>query len=91
MTKTQEDGHLIKVDTIGRVRTAAPQREALLDGYEMSGLSRPEFAAQNGVKYPTFNLASEAEAVHTSPSDRGISTRGLHERSVLLRRSLVHR
>lgn len=54
MTTTKEDGHLIKVDTIGRVRTAAPQREALLDAYETSGLSGPEFAARHGVKYQTF-------------------------------------
>ncbi|WAC21095.1 hypothetical protein OVA24_06825 [Luteolibacter sp. SL250] len=54
MTTTKEDGKLIKVDAIGRVRTAAAQREALLDAYESSGLSGPEFAARHGVKYLTF-------------------------------------
>jgi hypothetical protein len=54
MTTTKEDGKLIKVDAIGRVRTSASQREALLDAYESSGLSGPEFAARHGVKYQTF-------------------------------------
>lgn len=55
MTTTKDDGgKLIRVDAIGRMRTAAPQREALLDAYESSGLSGPEFAARHGVKYQTF-------------------------------------
>ncbi|MBK1884431.1 hypothetical protein JIN85_18585 [Luteolibacter pohnpeiensis] len=55
MTTTKEDtGKLIRMDAIGRVRTSASQREALLDAYESSGLSGPEFAARHGVKYQTF-------------------------------------
>lgn len=42
------------MNSIGRVKTAAAQREALLDAYESSGLNGPEFAAQHGVKYQTF-------------------------------------
>jgi hypothetical protein len=55
MTTTKEDdGKLIRMDAIGRVRTSASQREALLDAYESSGLSGPEFSARHGVKYQTF-------------------------------------
>jgi hypothetical protein len=55
MTTTKEDaGKLIRMDAIGRVRTSASQREALLDAYESSGMSGPEFAARHGVKYQTF-------------------------------------
>jgi len=45
---------LIRMDATGRVRTNASQREALLDAYESSGLSGPEFAVRHGVKYQTF-------------------------------------
>ncbi|MBX3742524.1 MAG: hypothetical protein KF712_16175 [Akkermansiaceae bacterium] len=55
MTTTKEEGgKLIRMDAIGRVRTSASQREALLDAYGSSGLSGPEFAARHGVKYQTF-------------------------------------
>ncbi len=54
MTTTKENGKLIRMDVIGRMRTPASQREALLDAYGSSGLSGPEFAARHGVKYQTF-------------------------------------
>ena len=52
MTTTNEG--LIKLDCIGRTRLSREQRESLLDGYEASGLSGPQFCAQHGVKYQTF-------------------------------------
>ena len=36
------------------MRFTRKQREALLDGYEASGLSGPQFCAQHGIKYQTF-------------------------------------
>lgn len=36
------------------MRVSDEQREALLDAYETSGLSGPQFAAQHGVNYQTF-------------------------------------
>jgi len=51
---TEDEGALIKVDCIGRVRTTSKQREALLDAFAGSCLSGPEFAARHGVKYQTF-------------------------------------
>lgn len=49
-----KDSELIRADTLGRVRVPDEQREALLDAYETSGLSGPQFAAQHGVNYQTF-------------------------------------
>jgi hypothetical protein len=45
---------ILKTDGRGRVRTPLAQREALLDGFERSGLSGMKFAALHGVKYPSF-------------------------------------
>lgn len=45
---------LVKQDSRGRVLLPDVQREALLDAYESSGLSGPQFCVQHGVKYPTF-------------------------------------
>lgn len=50
---TTNDG-LVKLDCIGRVRFSREQRESMLDAYEASGLSGPQFCAQHGVKYQTF-------------------------------------
>ena len=45
---------VLKSDSKGRVRMPEPQREALLDEYERSGLSAARFAAMVGVKYQTL-------------------------------------
>ncbi len=45
---------LLKTDMRGRVRSTRQQRDAVLDAYEASGLSGPEFARVHGVKYQTF-------------------------------------
>ncbi len=54
MTTTNSDSELIKMDCIGRVRTTAEHREALLTAYEESALSGPEFCNHHGIKYQTF-------------------------------------
>ena len=51
---TTTNGSLVKQDCIGRIRFSRKHRDMLLDAYEASGLSGPQFAAQHGVKYPTF-------------------------------------
>ncbi len=45
---------LIKTDKLGRLRTSPERREMLLDEFEGSGMSGPQFAAMIGVKYQTF-------------------------------------
>jgi hypothetical protein len=47
-------GVVLKTDEKGRVRTPALQREKLLDEFERSGISGPQFAAVVGVKYQTL-------------------------------------
>jgi hypothetical protein len=46
--------NLIKTDVLGRMHRTPEQRERILDEYERSGLSGPNFAALCGVKYQTF-------------------------------------
>ena len=45
---------VLKRDGAGRVWTPREQREAALDEFERSGMPATQFAAQIGVKYPTF-------------------------------------
>ena len=45
---------MLKVDEAGRVWTPRELREAALDEFERSGMAATQFAAQIGVKYPTF-------------------------------------
>ena len=60
MTSTTETEYneatevFLKTDRLGRVTVPAEQRELILDRFESSGLSGQAFAAQIGVKYPTF-------------------------------------
>jgi hypothetical protein len=51
MTSTEPE--VFKVDRRGRVQVPAARREALLDEWERSGTSLPEFARLVGVKYAT--------------------------------------
>lgn len=48
------EGAVLKTDVLGRVKTGARQREAILDAFERSGLSGTKFAAVAGVNYQTF-------------------------------------
>jgi hypothetical protein len=52
MTSTEPE--VCKVDRRGRVHVPAARREALLDEWERSGTSAPEFARLVGVKYATL-------------------------------------
>ena len=47
-------GTIVKSDRTGRTRYAAPYKLEVLDAYDSSCLSAPEFAKQCGIKYPTF-------------------------------------
>lgn len=49
-----KEGMVLKTDVLGRVKTGARQREAMLDEFERSGLSGTKFAAVAGVNYQTF-------------------------------------
>lgn len=45
---------IIKSDRTGRTRYARQYKQDVLAAYEASSLSAPQFAAQCGIKYPTF-------------------------------------
>jgi hypothetical protein len=54
MTSILTEPEVFKVDRRGRVHVPAARREALLDAFERSGTSAPEFARLVGVKYATL-------------------------------------
>ena len=54
MSPKPEASEVMKVDRGGRVHVPLERREALLDEFERSGASAPEFARLVGVKYATF-------------------------------------
>ena len=49
-----EELTILKTDTRHRIRTPAPQREALLDAFEHTSMSGAQFARHHGIRYPTF-------------------------------------
>jgi len=51
---TSSDSEVFKVDRPGRVHMPAARREALLEEWERSSTSLPEFARLVGVKYATL-------------------------------------
>jgi len=53
-TTTEPEEVFLKTDRLGRITVPLETRELLLDRFEASGLSGQVFAAQIGVKYPTF-------------------------------------
>lgn len=57
---------LIRQDRLGRMRFSREQREALLDAYEASGLTGPQFAALHGVAYQTFATWSQKRRKQSS-------------------------
>jgi transposase-like protein len=46
--------NIIKSDRTGRTRYTRQYKQEVLAAYEASSLSAPQFAAQCGIKYPTF-------------------------------------
>ncbi|HES57829.1 MAG TPA: IS66 family insertion sequence hypothetical protein [Firmicutes bacterium] len=51
---TNGEVELLATDELGRVRTPAAKREAILDEFERSGMTAIRFAKHIGVKYTTF-------------------------------------
>ena len=49
-----EENQILKIDERGRVLTPREQQEAIVDGFEKSGMTGAQFARHAGVKYPTF-------------------------------------
>jgi transposase-like protein len=64
---------IIKSDRTGRTRYARQYKQEVLAAYEASSLSAPQFAAQCGVKYPTFAswiAAAKRNGKSSSTEDR---------------------
>ena len=54
MTITPNTNEVLKVDTLGRVRTPQSKREEILSAYAGSGMTGQQFAAYVGMKYSTL-------------------------------------
>ena len=54
MTITQGTSEVLKIDTVGRVRTPREKREEILAAYGGSGMTGQQFAGFCGVKYSTL-------------------------------------
>lgn len=55
MTSTDSKSEqLLKLDSLGRVRTSPAKRDEILDAFEASGMSGASFAKQHGIRYSTF-------------------------------------
>ncbi len=54
MTDSDVGLRVLKRDARGRVKTTAEQRVAVLDEFDRSGLSGPQFARAAGIHYQTF-------------------------------------
>lgn len=50
----QATGIIVKSDRNGRTRYTGQYKREVLDAFESSSLSAPEFARQCGIKYPTL-------------------------------------
>lgn len=48
------EGGLLKMDTLGRVRTSRERRQAILEEFDQSGVSAAQFAQLAGIGYSTF-------------------------------------
>ncbi|NJM37414.1 MAG: hypothetical protein HC845_05860 [Akkermansiaceae bacterium] len=47
-------GSLLKTDVLGRITIGRAQREAILDAFEVSGMTGSAFALAQGIKIQTF-------------------------------------
>ena len=54
MTSTQGTSEVLKIDTVGRVRTPREKQEEILAAYGGSGMTGQQFAGFCGVKYSTL-------------------------------------
>ena len=54
MTNTQSSTEILKVDTLGWVRTSKEKREEIIAAYRGSGMTGQLFASYSGVKYSTL-------------------------------------
>ena len=54
LTAQDHSIHLIKTDSLGRIRVTDEHRQALLDKFQHSNMSGQAFARHHGIKYTTF-------------------------------------
>mgnify|MGYP002481809944 FL=1 len=54
MTGEIEGAVILKTDRLGRVRTSAARRAAILEEFDRSGATAAAFAQIHGIKYQTF-------------------------------------
>ena len=70
MTPVQGESEVVKVDRRGRMHISRERRQRLLEEFDQSGLSAPQFAKVAGLKYQTLAswLQRRREASELSPA-----------------------
>jgi transposase-like protein len=64
---TATNNAILKSDRRGRLRYSAEQKAAMVEAYQISGLSGPRFAALHGVNYQTLAGWLQKRKQHASP------------------------
>lgn len=72
----------------GRVRSTAAQREAVLEEFQRSALSRTQFAAAAGINYPTF--ATWLRHARPQPKAEAAETQSVGRQTKLPPNGAVH-
>jgi transposase-like protein len=82
MTTTNSALPVLPMDTKGRVRTPAADREALLDLFEQGGMTGAGFARMHGIRYSTF-AHWRMRRRKRSPGSRAVNGPALFQEVVL--------
>lgn len=78
MTNTQSSTEILKIDTVGRLRTPKEKREEIVAAYRGSGMTGQQFASYAGVKYSTLmNWLGKLRRAH-KPVEEICKTPGLN-------------
>lgn len=74
MEITPSTSEVLKVDTVGRVRTPREKQAEVVEGYGRSGMTGQQFAAFCGVKYSTLmNWVGKARRAKRAVAGNGTS------------------
>jgi transposase-like protein len=80
MTVMESGAEILKVDEVGRVRTPAEKREAMLAEYERSGMTGAQFARFVGVRYSTLMYWLQKRRKQAGASEERASSGNDHPR-----------
>jgi hypothetical protein len=80
MTVMESGAEILKVDEVGRVRTPAEKREAMLAEYERSGMTGAQFGRFVGARYSTLMYWLQKRRKQAGASEERASSGNDHPR-----------